>query len=243
MTASTPRRRRDIYLLPSLFTTAGLFLGFFAVIQVTQGQFGPAAIALYGAMLMDMLDGRVARWTNTASDFGREYDSLVDSLAFGLAPALMMYFWSIHALGRAGWLIAFVYTAATVLRLARYNTQTSTSSTHFFGLPCPAAAAFMISWVWMLEVFAVVGAREPWSVASAGVTLLMAALMVSGVPFRSFKDFAIKERIPFVVLLAGLVILVLILFDPPRVLFAAALAYVLSGPLLWGVRRMRRKGG
>ncbi len=226
--------RKGIYFLPSLFTTAGLFFGFFAIIQATQGNYDRAAVGVFIAMIMDGLDGRVARWTNTASDFGKEYDSLVDLIAFGLTPALVVYFWSLHTIGRAGWLIAFLYAAATALRLARFNTLTIKDNRYFYGLPCPSAAAFVIFWVWCMFEFKVAGVTVPW--LSSLVTLLAAILMVSNVKFRSFKDFDHKNRIPFVVLIVLLLGFVLVFFDPATVLFLMAFGYAFSGPIGWFIR-------
>ncbi|MEM7563079.1 MAG: CDP-diacylglycerol--serine O-phosphatidyltransferase [Pseudomonadota bacterium] len=225
---------KGIYFLPSLFTTAGLFFGFYAIIQATHGNFGKAAVGLLIAMIMDGLDGRVARWTNTASDFGKEYDSLVDLIAFGLAPALVMYFWSLQAIGKAGWLIAFLYAAATALRLARFNTLTIKDNRYFYGIPSPSAAAFVVFWVWNFYVSGIDGKDMAW--ISAIATLLMAIFMVSNIKFRSFKDFDVKNKIPFVVLIALLVLFVLVFFDPPRVLFLMALGYAASGPIGWLLR-------
>ena len=235
--SATRNSRKGIYFLPSLFTTAGLFFGFYAIIQATQGNFAESAIGILIAMIMDGLDGRVARWTNTASNFGKEYDSLVDLVAFGVAPSMVMYFWSLQYIGKAGWLIAFLYTAATALRLARFNTLTIKDNRYFYGIACPAAAAFVAFWVWNFHESGISGQFMSW--ISALVTLLMAVLMVSNVKFRSFKDFDPKHKIPFFVLIAILGIIVLISFDPPRVLFFTALAYAVSGPLGWIIRRQR----
>ncbi|MGR3984991.1 MAG: CDP-diacylglycerol--serine O-phosphatidyltransferase [Gammaproteobacteria bacterium] len=232
----TQRGNKGIYFLPSLFTTAGLFFGFYAIIQATHGNFERAAIGLLVAMIMDALDGRVARWTNTASDFGKEYDSLVDALAFGLAPALVMYFWSLQTLGKAGWLSAFLYTAATALRLARFNTLVIKDSRYFYGIPCPSAAAFLVFWVWNFHESGLDGRAAPMAWSSAVVTVLLAVLMVSNLRFRSFKDFDLINRIPFAILIAFAVIFVLVFFDPPRALFLMALAYVVSGPAGWLLR-------
>lgn len=231
--------RSGIYFLPSLFTTAGLFFGFYAVIQAISGNFERAAVGLLVAMIMDGLDGRVARWTNTASDFGKEYDSLVDVLAFGLAPALVMYFWSLQAAGKAGWLAAFLYTAAAALRLARFNTLTVKDSRYFYGIPCPAAAAFVVFWVWNFYESGLDGRAPAMAWSSAAVTVLLAVLMVSNLRFRSFKDFDLINRIPFAILIALAVTFVLVFFDPPRALFFMALGYVLSGPLGWVIRWQR----
>jgi len=228
---------KGIYFLPSLFTTAGLFFGFYAIIQATQGNFSQAAAGVLIAMIMDGLDGRVARWTNTASDFGKEYDSLVDVIAFGVAPGMIVYFWSLQHLGKTGWLISFLYAAATALRLARFNTLTIKDNRYFFGLACPAAAAFIAFWVWNFNDTGLTG--ESMAIASAVVTLLMSVFMVSNIKFRSFKDFDPKHKIPFFALLAIVGFTVLISFDPPRVLFLMALAYALSGPVGWVIRRQK----
>ena len=225
---------KGIYFLPSLFTTAGLFFGFFAIIQATHGNFEKAAVGIFVAMIMDGLDGRVARWTNTASEFGKEYDSLVDLIAFGLAPALVVYFWSLQHLGKAGWLIAFLYAAATALRLARFNTLTIKDNRYFYGLACPAAAAFVVFWVWCMFDFGISGSSLAW--ISAVLTLGAAILMVSNLKFRSFKDFDHKNKVPFVVLIALLLVFVLVFFDPSRVLFLMAFGYVASGPVGWLMR-------
>ena len=234
--------RKGIYFLPSLFTTAGLFFGFYAIIQATYGNFDKAAIGLLIAMIMDALDGRVARWTNTASDFGKEYDSLVDLVAFGLAPALVMYFWSLQAIGKPGWLIAFLYTAATALRLARFNTLTIKDSRYFYGIPCPSAAAFVAFWVWNFDESGIDGLSLPWPWVCAVATLIPAVLMVCNLKFRSFKDFDLINRIPFAILVAFAVVFVLVFFDPPRVLFLMSFAYVASGPVGWLIRRQRGTG-
>lgn len=230
--------RKGIYFLPSLFTTAGLLFGFIAIIQATHGNFDRAALWIFVAMIMDGLDGRVARWTNTASEFGKEYDSLVDLVAFGLAPALMIYFWSLQSISRAGAAISFLYAAATALRLARFNTLTIKDNRYFYGLPSPSGAAFVVFWVWCMFEFGVSGAAVSW--LSALVTLVAAVLMVSNLRFRSFKDFDYKDRIPFVVLLALLLVLVSIYSDPATVLFAMTLIYVISGP--WGWFNRWRQG-
>jgi CDP-diacylglycerol--serine O-phosphatidyltransferase len=234
---SSHGQKKGIYFLPSLFTTAGLFFGFYAMIQATQGEFGKAAVGVLIAMIMDGLDGRVARWTNTASDFGKEYDSLVDVISFGVAPALIIYFWSLQHLGNAGSLISFSYAAAAALRLARFNTLTIKDNRYFYGLACPAAAAFMVFWVWNFHETGFSGESFAWP--SALVTLLMSLFMVSNIKFRSFKDFDPKHKIPFFVLLAIVGTIALISFDPPRVLFLMALAYAASGPVGMIIRRQR----
>ena len=234
---TTHGTRKGIYFLPSLFTTAGLFFGFYAIIQATQGNFSQAATGVLIAMIMDGLDGRVARWTNTTSDFGKEYDSLVDVIAFGVAPGMIVYFWSLQYLGKAGWLISFLYAAAAALRLARFNTLTIKDNRYFFGLACPAAAAFIAFWAWNFNESGLTG--ESMAIISAIVTMLMAVLMVSNIKFRSFKDFDPKHKIPFFALIAIVGFTVLVSFDPPRVLFLMALAYALSGPVGWAVRHQK----
>lgn len=231
--------RKGIYFLPSLFTTVGLFFGFYAIIQATLSEFSQAAAAILIAMIMDGLDGRVARWTNTTSDFGKEYDSLVDVIAFGVAPGMLIYFWSLQYLGKAGWLISFALTAATALRLARFNSMTTKENRYFFGLACPPAAAFVAFWVWNFHDAGFSGAELVG--LSALIAFLMATLMVSRIKYRSFKDLDPKNRIPFIVLLAIVGTITLISFDPPLVLFVMALAYVLSGPVVFAIRWL--KGG
>ena len=226
--------KRGIYFLPSLFTTAGLFFGFFAIIQASIGEFDRAAVGIFIAAIMDGLDGRVARWTNTASDFGKEYDSLVDLVAFGVAPALIVYFWSLNDLGRAGQLVAFLFAASAALRLARFNTLTVKDNRYFLGLPSPSGGLFVIFWVWCMFEFGVSGDSVAW--ISAAITLTGAVLMVSNVRFRSFKDFDHKNRIPFVVLIVLLLIFVLVYFDPATVLFLIIFCYAMSGPVAWLLR-------
>lgn len=230
--------RKGIYILPSLFTTAGLFFGFYAIIFASKGVFDKAAVGILIAMIMDSLDGRVARLTNTASQFGKEYDSLVDLIAFGLAPGLVVYFWSLQYLGKTGWLISFIFTAATALRLARFNTGDADEKRYFIGLPSPAAGAFVTFWVWSMHEFEIQGSSI--SIISGLIVFFAALMMVSNIKYRSFKDFDAKSRVPFIVLIGLVMIFSLIFFDPPRVLFLMAAAYALSGPLSWLLRY--RKG-
>lgn len=224
--------------MPSLFTTAGLFFGFYAIIFASRGEFGKAAVGILIAMIMDGLDGRVARMTHTTSDFGKEYDSLVDLVAFGLAPGLIVYFWSLQYLGKTGWLISFVFTAATALRLARFNTMDGDEKRYFIGLPSPSGAAFLTFWVWSMFEFEVQGASVVY--LSAFIALFSALMMVSNIKYRSFKDFDFKRRVPFVVLIGVVFIFALIYFDPPRVLFIMATLFAMSGPTQWVLRY--RKG-
>jgi CDP-diacylglycerol--serine O-phosphatidyltransferase len=228
---------KGIYILPSLFTTAGLFFGFYAIIFASRGDFDKAAVGILIAMIMDGLDGRVARLTNTASDFGKEYDSLVDLVAFGLAPALVVYFWSLQYLGKTGWIISFVFTAATALRLARFNADDGDDKHYFSGLPSPSGAAFVTFWVWSMNEFEIPGSKI--TLISALIVLFAALVMVSNIKYRSFKDFDLKSRVPFVFLIACVFIFALISFDPPRVLFLMAAAFALSGPITWLLRYRR----
>ncbi len=232
-------RRKGIYVLPSLVTTASLFVGFYAIVQATLGNFEIAASVIFVSLVLDGLDGRIARWTNTASDFGKEYDSLVDVISFGLTPAIVMFEWSLSSYGKLGWLTAFLYVACTALRLARFNSVEVKDKRYFQGLPCPAAAAFVAGWIWIMVDYEFDGARL--ASISTMVMLFAALAMVSNLPYKSFKDFDAKNRIPFFAL--GLVIIpfVLISIDPPKALFMLFLIYLLSGPFVWLRRRNRRK--
>ena len=229
------KRPKGIYILPNLFTTASLFAAFYAIIQSTVGNFGNAAIAVIVAAVLDMLDGRVARMTNTASDFGKEYDSLVDLVAFGLAPALILFEWGLQSLGKAGWLVAFTYVATTALRLARFNTQEVPSKRYFQGLPCPAAAVLLAAAVWTAESYLLAG--RAFTVAGFILMALLAFSMVSAMPYRSFKDLDLKHRVPFVAVLALVLVFVLISFDPPAILLAIFSVYASSGAVSWALNR------
>lgn len=235
VTSIRPRSRRPgIYILPSLFTTAGLFAGFYAIIQAIGGNFENAAIAVFIAMVMDGLDGRVARLTHTESDFGAQYDSLVDMVAFGLAPALVMYIWALSGLGNFGWVTAFIYSAGAGLRLARFNIQTdSVDKRYFIGLPSPPAAALLAGFIWLMDASGLPG--KEISVFSLVITLAAGVLMVSNIRYRSFKDLDLKGRVPFVTILVVPLIFVAVFLYPPQVLFGAAFIYTLSGPVqaLW----------
>ena len=235
-----PARKRAIYLLPNLFTTGALFAGFYAIVAGIQDNFDHAAIAIFVAMIMDGLDGRVARLTGTQSTFGAEYDSLSDMLSFGITPALVSYTWGLSALGKPGWLAAFVYTAATALRLARFNSQLGTSDKHYFvGLPCPAAAAVVAGMVWMGAELNIPGKRI--SIIVAMITVAMGILMVSNFRYYSFKEIDFKGSVPFMAVLAVVCVFSVIAWNPPIVLFAVFLFYALSGPGLWIKNRFWRK--
>jgi len=233
--------RRSIYFLPNLITTAALYFGFFAIVQSTKGNFELAASAVFAAMVLDALDGRVARLTNTASDFGAEYDSLSDMIAFGLAPALLVYDWALFSMNRLGWLVAFIYVACTALRLARFNTRAVMDKRYFQGLPSPAAAAVLAAWVWLLESYDF----DPLYLSNVTwvLTLCVGGCMVSNIRFRSFKDMDLKGRVPFIALLPVVLFFVLLAFDAPLVLFVIFFSYFLSGPVLKAlrIRKIRRR--
>lgn len=229
------RRPKGIYVLPSLFTTGNLFAGFFAIVTSMQGNFEYAPIAILLAIVLDSLDGRVARLTNTESEFGVQYDSLVDMVSFGLAPALVMYTWALGGLEKLGWLAAFIYVAGAALRLARFNVQVGTVDKRYFrGLPSPAAAALVMGFIWVMHSFGVPG-REISLIALA-VTVIGGCLMVSNIRYRSFKDLDLRGRVPFVAILAVPLIFVLIVLDPPQVIFAVFAGYAVSGPIGWLMR-------
>ena len=248
MNDETPQRRRHrgIYLLPNLFTTAALFSGFYAIVAALHGRYEPAAIAVFVAMVLDNLDGRIARMTHTSSDFGAEYDSLSDMVSFGIAPALIMYQWALAGMAdlgwvpeKLGWLAAFVYAAAAALRLARFNTQVGHADKRYFqGLPSPVAAAVMVGLVWVFHDLEFSGSRLLW--LAFLTTIACGLLMVSSILYYSFKEFDLKGRVPFVTVLAIVLLFVFASMDPPKVLFTAALCYALSGPLLMAWRRWQR---
>lgn len=229
-------RRRGIYLLPNLLTTAGLFSGFYAIVSAMQGHYEHAAIAIFIAMIFDGLDGRVARLTNTQSAFGAHYDSMSDMLCFGVTPALVVYSWGLVPLGKIGWIASFIYTAATALRLARFNLPgNDQDKKYFIGLPCPIAAAVVAGMVWVATDYGIPGKRV--SELMALVTLGMALLMVSNIRFRSFKEVAFRDNVPFVAVLVVVLLISLIAWDPPKILLGGFLLYSLSGPVLWAKAR------
>ena len=237
-----PARRRGIYLLPNLLTTAALFGGFFAIIAASQGRFEAACVAIFVSGVLDGLDGRVARLTGTQSEFGVQYDSLSDLVSFGMAPALVMYYWSLSSLkldgitaGKFGWLAAFLYAACAALRLARFNSQVGQVDKRWFiGLASPAAAGLMASFVWTAHDFGWNG-RDLRHVA-LGVTIAAGLLMVSRIRYTSFKGSGSgpkADRVPFFALLIVVVVLIALTVDAPRTLLAASALYALSGPVQW----------
>lgn len=241
-------RRRGIYLLPNLITTAALFAGFYGIVASTQGKFEQASAAIFIAMILDALDGRVARMTNTQSAFGAEYDSLADMGSFGLAPALVMYEWSLSSLvnvswhwGKLGWLAAFLYVASAALRLARFNTKASNTDKRYFqGLPSPAAAAVVVGFVWACFDNGVNG--EAVAMIALPIIVFAGLMMVSNVSYYSFKDIDFHNRVPFVVMLVVVLVFVFTSIDPPITLFGCFMLYALSGPVISILRRFKKRG-
>jgi len=234
--------RRGIYLLPNLFTTGCLFSGFYAIVNAMAGNFENAAVAVFVAMILDGLDGRVARLTNTSTEFGVQYDSLADMVSFGLAPSLIIYEIALQHLGNLGWLAAFVYTAGAALRLARFNTQVGTADKRFFqGLPSPAAAAVVVGLVWLSVEYKIPGEDIKW--VALFITLMAGLVMVSNFRYYSFKQIDLKGKIPFVTVLIVVMIFVLVSLDPPQTLFVGFLIYMFSGLVItiWGIRQKRQQ--
>jgi CDP-diacylglycerol--serine O-phosphatidyltransferase len=232
-------RRRGIYLLPNLFTTAALFAGFYAIVQAMNGRFEISAVAIYVAMVLDGLDGRVARLTRTVSEFGAEYDSLSDMVCFGAAPALVMYEWALKGMGKLGWIAAFVFCAGAALRLARFNTNIDIVDKRYFqGLPSPAAAALVAGLVWVIDDFGF--DRVEWTMWTAWVfTMFAGVTMVTNLPFYSFKDINFRKAVPFWAVLAVVAGITVVASKPAMFLFLMFLGYVLSGYVL-GILRRRR---
>jgi len=235
-------RHKGIFLLPNLFTTGGLFCGFYAIIASMRGDFESAAIVIFFAGAFDGLDGRVARITNTSSKFGEEYDSLADMVSFGVAPAIVMYNWGLDGLGKFGWSAAFIYVACAALRLARFNTQIDTADKNYFtGLASPAAAAIIASTVWVCHDLGWVGDQLPteMSVIVSLLTALTGILMMANFPYYSFKGIDLHGRVPFFVILLVVLVFGFVTLDPPRILLAAFLLYGLSGPVSFVLKRRR----
>ncbi len=238
------KRRKGIYILPNLFTLGGLFGGFYAVVMAVNGEFDKAAIGVFCAMVLDSLDGRVARMTNTQSAFGEQMDSLSDMVSFGAAPALIAYIWSLQGLGRWGWLAAFVYCACAALRLARFNVNTGVVDKRYFqGLPSPAAAALVAGFIWLMTDLGFDGADRllgisiPW--ITFAVALYSGLTMVTNVPFYSFKDLSMKKSVPFAVIVLIALGIAVINIDPPTVMFGVFVAYGLSGYVIYSWRKAK----
>lgn len=230
--------RKGIYVLPNLFTLAALFGGFYAIVMAMNSRFELAAIGVFCAMVLDSLDGRVARMTNTQSAFGEQMDSLSDMVSFGAAPALIAYMWALTGLGRWGWIAAFVYCACAALRLARFNVNTAVVDKRFFqGLPSPAAAALVTGFIWLVTDAGMEGAQVRWVMFA--LTLYAGLTMVTNVPFYSFKDVSFKRSVPFAVIVLLALGIAVINIDPPVVIFALFVIYGLSGYVLYAWRRMK----
>ncbi|MCM2252326.1 MAG: CDP-diacylglycerol--serine O-phosphatidyltransferase [Ramlibacter sp.] len=232
------KRRKGIYILPNLFTLAALFGGFYAVVMAMNGRFDLAAVGVFSAMVLDSLDGRVARMTNTQSAFGEQMDSLSDMVSFGAAPALIAYEWALKGLGRWGWIAAFVYCACAALRLARFNVNTGVVDKRYFqGLPSPAAAALMAGFIWVMNDLEVAGREVAWPMFA--IALYAGLTMVTNVPFYSFKDVQMKKSVPFVVIVLIALAIAVINIHPPIVLFAVFVLYGASGYMLYGWRKAK----
>ena len=239
-------RRRGIYLLPNLFTTAALFAGFYAIVQAMNFRFGLAAVAIFVAMVLDGLDGRVARLTRTQSAFGAEYDSLSDMVSFGAAPALIVYEWALKGMGNLGWIAAFVYVAGAALRLARFNVMLEVADKRWFtGIPSPAAAALVAGLVWIIDDYNIDPIGLKWWVW--GVTVFAGLTMVSNVPYYSFKTINLKKSVPFLAIFVFVLVIALLSYQPALVLFAGFVVYALSGYVaaawMWHKRRQRLASG
>ena len=232
------KRRKGIYILPNLFTLGGLFGGFYAVVMAMNGRFDMAAAGIFCAMVLDSLDGRVARMTNTQSAFGEQMDSLADMVSFGAAPALIAYEWALKGLGRWGWIAAFVYCACAALRLARFNVNTAVVDKRYFqGLPSPAAAALVAGFIWLMTETGIKGYDVAWVMFA--FALYAGLTMVTNVPFYSFKDIQMKKSVPFAVIVMIALGIAVINIHPPTVLFGLFVLYGLSGYALYGWRRFK----
>lgn len=238
--AAPSLRRRGIYLLPNAFTTAALFCGFYAIVMAMSLKFEYASVAIFAAMILDGIDGRVARLTHTQSEFGAEYDSLSDMVSFGAAPALVMYVWALQDLGKWGWLAAFVYCSCAALRLARFNTNIAVVDKRYFqGLPSPSAAALVAGFIWLMNDLGVPRANLSW--VAWGITLYAGLTMVTNVPFYSFKDVNFRKSVPFIAIFVIVLFFVAIASDPPTMLFGMFVFYGLSGYVIYFWRLYKGK--
>ncbi|HEX5791725.1 MAG TPA: CDP-diacylglycerol--serine O-phosphatidyltransferase [Rheinheimera sp.] len=243
MTESKPNDtapRKGIFLLPNLLTTGGLFSGFYAIVASMNGHFEAAAVAIFVAMIFDGLDGRVARLTNTQSEFGAQYDSMSDMLSFGMAPALVAYNWGLAEYGKFGWLAAFVYVACAALRLARFNANLGVTDGRFFqGLASPAAAAIVAGMVWTGSIYQVDGDNIGYLVGI--LTIMTGLLMVSNFRYNSFKDLNWRDRVSFLTILLVVLVFVVIAARPAEMLFSIFFIYACSGPVttIRSVRKLK----
>jgi CDP-diacylglycerol--serine O-phosphatidyltransferase len=235
-----PRRSKGIYMLPNMVTLAALFGGFYAVVMAMNGRYDLATVAIFASMVLDSLDGRIARMTNTQSAFGEQMDSLSDMVSFGAAPALIAYEWTLRGLGRWGWIAAFVYCACAALRLARFNVNTGVVDKRYFqGLPSPAAAALVAGFIWLMTETGVKPEDVSWVMFA--LTLYAGLTMVTNVPFYSFKDLSLKRSVPFAALVLVALGIAVINIDPPTVLFLLFVVYGLSGYGVYAWRRVKGK--
>jgi CDP-diacylglycerol--serine O-phosphatidyltransferase len=242
--AAPRKRRKGIYILPNLFTLAALFGGFYAIVMAMNGRFENAVIGVFCAMVLDSLDGRIARLTNTQSAFGEQMDSLSDMVSFGAAPALIVYEWALKGMGKLGWLVAFVYCASAALRLARFNTNIGVIDKRYFqGLPSPAAAALLSGFIWVMDDAGFKGVSSiGWLAWTAvAVTLYAGLTMVTNVPFFSFKDIGRKRSVPFIVIVLIVLAIAAVNLHPPLVLFGLFCAYGLSGYMVYAWRKLKGK--
>lgn len=236
--AETPRRPKGIYMLPNMITLAALFGGFYAIVMAMNGRFDLATVGIFAAMVLDSLDGRVARMTNTQSAFGEQMDSLSDMVSFGAAPALVAYVWVLRDIGRWGWIAAFVYCACAALRLARFNVNTGVVDKRYFqGLPSPAAAALVSGFIWLANELELVKADLVW--AMFAITLYAGLTMVTNVPFYSFKDLSLKRSVPFAAIVLVALGIAVINIHPPTVLFGLFVMYGLSGYAMYLWRKSK----
>jgi len=220
--------KRGIYLLPNLLTTAALFSGFFAILAAIDGHYDKAALAIFFAMLLDALDGRVARMTHTQTAFGAEYDSLSDMVAFGLAPGLVMYLWTLNGLGRLGWLVAFVYVTGAALRLARFNTKVETADKSYFeGLPSPAAAGVVVGALWVAVDYGF--SADELRIPVAVLTAFAGLAMVSKLRYYSFKEIDFHGKVPYMLVVGVTLAVAVVITEPPLVLFTLFFLYTFSG--------------
>jgi CDP-diacylglycerol--serine O-phosphatidyltransferase len=231
--------RKGIYILPNLFTTASLFAGFYAIISSIQGQYIHAAIAIPISLVLDGLDGRIARMTHTTSQFGVEYDSLSDLVAFGVAPAILAYNWSLASFGKWGWLAAAMFVICGALRLARFNVQVGVIDSRYFnGLAIPAAAIVISSTVLL---FFYLGGEGTYPHVSILVGVMaLALLMVSSIKFYSFKDLHFLTREPFMTVVLAVILMIIVVAEPQIMIFTFAVSYAVSGPVWWILRMARR---
>ena len=235
-------RRKGIYALPNAITLSALFASFYAIVVAMNARWETACIAIFAAAVLDSLDGRVARMTNTQSAFGEQMDSLADMVSFGAAPALIVYQWALHDLGKLGWIPAFVYIAGAALRLARFNVNIGVVDKRFFqGLPSPAAAALVMGLIWVVDDAGIKNAHQvDWVEWTAfAITLYAGLTMVTNAPFYSFKTLGGRRSVPFVVLVVIMLGIAVVSLDPPRVLFALFCAYGLSGYAVYAWRKWK----